>query len=282
MQASTGGTASGIGLKQATLETLGYVCEEMGHFDEVVLDQEQVNNVLTAVVQGTAQQEDSNVRLAAITALFNALEFAHTNFENEGERNYLMQVICQGTMGDPVQIRERSFECLVRIAALHYDKLWPYMQEIFNLVQRAVRDNDEDVAKQAIEFWCTVCEEEIDVQTVSPFHPCCHPCTACSISNYLHEPLCKQHHSQIGARLILVECWGCDLIARCHCLWYKLNSLHVRPTAPYLSQNESQLFLPFNIFIHSISSAPMIPEALHLGPQVGPVSFQRNVFQGLP
>ena len=64
MQTPTGGT----GLKQATLETFGYVCEEMGHFDEIILDQEQVNNVLTAVVQGTAQQEDKNVRLAAITA----------------------------------------------------------------------------------------------------------------------------------------------------------------------------------------------------------------------
>ncbi|KAK9860363.1 hypothetical protein WJX84_011194 [Apatococcus fuscideae] len=160
MQTPTGCT----GLKQATLETFGYVCEEMGRFDEVILDQEQVNNVLTAVVQGTAQQEDKNVRLAAITALFNALEFAHTNFENDGERDYLMQVICQCTTDAMVQIKERSFECLVRIAALHYDKLRPYMQEIFNLVQRAVKDQEEDVAKQGIEFWCTVCEEEIDVQ----------------------------------------------------------------------------------------------------------------------
>lgn len=167
MQTPTGGT----GLKQATLETFGYVCEEMGHFDEVILDQEQVNNVLTAVVQGTAQQEDKHVRLAAITALFNALEFAHTNFENDGERDYLMQVICQCTTDAMVQIRERSFECLVRIAALHYDKLRPYMQEIFNLVQRAVTDQEEDVAKQGIEFWCTVCEEEIDVQAVSPLPP---------------------------------------------------------------------------------------------------------------
>ncbi len=181
MSASTGGT----GLKQATLETFGYVCEEMGHFDEVVLDQEQVNNVLTAVVQGTAQSEDKNVRLAAITALFNALEFAHTNFENDGERDYLMQVICQCTADEMIKIRESAFECLVRIAAQYYDKLRPYMQEIFNLVQRAVKDEEEDVAKQGIEFWCTVCEEEIDIQAVSPcddpvhLHTCARSLHAC-------------------------------------------------------------------------------------------------------
>ena len=161
---STGGT----GLKESTLETFGYVCEEMGHFDEVVLDQQQVNNVLTAVVQGAVQTDDKKVRLAAIKALFDALEFAQTNFENVDERNYLMQRICDCTTDDNVQIKERAFECLVRIAALHYDKLRPYMQEIFNLVQRAVQNEEEDVAKQGIEFWCTVCEEEIDVQAVSP------------------------------------------------------------------------------------------------------------------
>ena len=39
------------GLKQSTLEALGYVCEEMGKLDEDVLAQEQINSILTAVVQ---------------------------------------------------------------------------------------------------------------------------------------------------------------------------------------------------------------------------------------
>ena len=36
-------------------------------------------------------EQDNDVRLAATTALFNALEFAHSNFNNDSERNYLMQ-----------------------------------------------------------------------------------------------------------------------------------------------------------------------------------------------
>ncbi|OAY74326.1 Importin subunit beta-1 [Ananas comosus] len=76
-------------LKEATLETLGYVCEEISPED---LEQDQVNAILTAVVQGMNQMEHSfEVRLAGIKALYNALDFAQTNFQNEIERNYLMK-----------------------------------------------------------------------------------------------------------------------------------------------------------------------------------------------
>ncbi|KAE9447589.1 hypothetical protein C3L33_20510, partial [Rhododendron williamsianum] len=76
-------------LKQATLEALGYVCEEISHQDLV---QDEVNSVLTAVVQGMSVTEYSpEVRLAATKALYNALDFAQTNFENEMERNYIMK-----------------------------------------------------------------------------------------------------------------------------------------------------------------------------------------------
>ena len=88
------------GLRQATLEALGYVCEEMGRIDQDVLEQEQINSILTAVVQGMRKDEpDSGVRLAATVALLNALEFAQTNFENVDERNYLMQVMPAATPG---------------------------------------------------------------------------------------------------------------------------------------------------------------------------------------
>lgn len=40
------------------------------------------------------------------------------------------------------------------------------LQDIFTLTQRAIREDEEDVAKQAIEFWCTIAEEEADLQQV--------------------------------------------------------------------------------------------------------------------
>jgi len=77
-----------------------------------------------------------------------------------------MQIICEGTVAQDARVREASFECLVKIAANYYEKLPAYMQQIFSLTHRAALEDEEDVAKQAIEFWCTICEEEIDIQQV--------------------------------------------------------------------------------------------------------------------
>ncbi|MBA0616062.1 hypothetical protein Godav_016143 [Gossypium davidsonii] len=76
--------------KQATLETLGYLCEEV---PPNVIDQDQVNKILTAVVQGmSASEVNTDVRLAATRALYNAIGFAQANFINDMERDYLMRV----------------------------------------------------------------------------------------------------------------------------------------------------------------------------------------------
>ncbi|CAL5228954.1 g12186 [Coccomyxa viridis] len=152
-------------LRQSTLEALGYICEELGNIEQDVLEQAQVNNILTSVAKGMRKEEpDMSVRRAATVALYNAIIFAQTNFENATERNYLMQIICEGTVAHDARVREASFECLVKIAANYYEKLPAYMQQIFSLTHHAALEDEEDVAKQAIEFWCTVCEEEIDIQ----------------------------------------------------------------------------------------------------------------------
>ena len=187
--ASTAAAAS-ASLRTATLEALGYVCEEMGKRDDDVLEQDAVNAVLTAVVAGMRREErDAGVRLAATRALCNALEFAAANFESADERAYLMQVMCEGAALAPeARAREAAFECLVKVAAQHYDKLEPFMRDLFAVTARAVGgetvgtdgtataasaaataagapdpENSEDVAKQAIEFWCTVADEEADL-----------------------------------------------------------------------------------------------------------------------
>ncbi|KAK1326977.1 Transportin-1 [Acorus calamus] len=118
-------------VKQATLETLGYICEEVS---PDAIDQDQVNKILTAVVQGMNSSEASNdVRLAATRALDNALGFAQANFSNDMERDYVMR------------------------------KLSSYIQDIFNITSKAVREDEEPVALQAIEFWSSICDEEIDI-----------------------------------------------------------------------------------------------------------------------
>ncbi|CAK9228294.1 unnamed protein product [Sphagnum troendelagicum] len=149
-------------LKQATLETLGYVCEEVS---AEILAQEQVNAILTAVVQGMNASETSNdVRLAATNALYNALDFAQTNFENDMERDYIMRVVCEATLSTDSRVRQAAFECLVSIGSTYYEKLAPYMQDIFAITSKAVKEDEEPVALQAVEFWSSICDEEIEIQ----------------------------------------------------------------------------------------------------------------------
>ncbi len=147
----------------SSLQALGYLCEELGSMDGDYLQQEEVNGILTAVVQGMRKEETNrDVRLAATNAFNNALEFAETNFENEMERNYMMQMVCEGTLADDQRIRQASWECLVRVASGYYETLPAYINDIFSLTQRALAHDVEEVTLQALEVWCTICEEEIE------------------------------------------------------------------------------------------------------------------------
>ncbi|KAI9332514.1 armadillo-type protein [Obelidium mucronatum] len=144
--------------KEATLQAIGFICETI---DPIVL-QDVSNLILTAVVQG-ARKEESNqkVRLAALKALWNSLEFVKKNFEHEGERNYIMQIVCEGTVSPEEDVQVAAFECLVKIVQLYYEKMPMYMsQALYGLTIDGMQSSSERVAMQSVEFWSTLCEEE--------------------------------------------------------------------------------------------------------------------------
>ncbi|KAL2220824.1 importin beta-1 subunit [Thermoascus aurantiacus ATCC 26904] len=152
-------------LKQASLTTIGFICES----DDPELRESlsaHSNAILTAVVQGARREEPNNdVRNAAITALSDAIDFVRSNMENEGERNYIMQVVCEATQAEDTRIQAGAFGCLNRIMGAYYDKMRFYMEKaLFGLTIMGMKNEEEDVAKLAIEFWCTVCEEEIAIE----------------------------------------------------------------------------------------------------------------------
>ncbi|KAL2021008.1 hypothetical protein VTK56DRAFT_7782 [Thermocarpiscus australiensis] len=151
--------------KQASLTAIGFICES----EDPDLRNSLVshsNAILTAVVQGARKEEPSNeVRLAAITALGDSLEFVGNNFKHEGERNYIMQVVCEATQASDSRIQQGAFGCLNRIMALYYENMRFYMEKaLFGLTILGMKSADEDVAKLAVEFWSTVCEEEIAIE----------------------------------------------------------------------------------------------------------------------
>lgn len=105
------------------MEAIGYICCDV----KPELLAAQSNEILNAICAGLLENEPSaHVRLAAITAMLNSLEFTKENFDRENERNHIMQVICQNTLKNDrngfsdVSIRTRALECLVKIVSLYY------------------------------------------------------------------------------------------------------------------------------------------------------------------
>jgi importin subunit beta-1 len=152
-------------LKQASIATIGYICEIQDTQLRSSLSSHS-NSILTAVVQGARKEEPNlEVRNAAIIALSECLEFVSSNFENEGERNYIMQVVCEATQSGDTRIEAGAFGCLNRIMQLYYEKMKFYMEKaLYGLTIVGMKNQEEDVAKLAVEFWCTVCDNEIDIE----------------------------------------------------------------------------------------------------------------------
>uniref|UniRef100_A0ACD5Y8X6 Uncharacterized protein n=1 Tax=Avena sativa TaxID=4498 RepID=A0ACD5Y8X6_AVESA len=147
-------------LKQATLEALGYVFEEI-----VQLDPDEVNAVLNAVIQAMYQAElSSEVRLAATKALQIVLK--HANFANDGCRNLIMSAIRDTAESDEAaeMIKQEAFGCLVVIASKYYAMLEPYMETMLSLTTEALKGGVESGALQCMEFWITMCEKVIELR----------------------------------------------------------------------------------------------------------------------
>lgn len=150
-------------VKRASLLTIGYICESADPNDPTIISQS--NGILIAIVQGAQSSEQSKiVRLTALNALVDSLEFIKFNFERDGERHYIMQVVCEATQADDNELKAAAFGALARIMALYYSHMSVYMEKaLYGLTVAGMQSDDERVACMAVEFWSTVCENEIDI-----------------------------------------------------------------------------------------------------------------------
>lgn len=150
-------------MKRTSLLVLGYICEGADPSNKALIAQS--NHILIAIVQGAQISEPSKiVRLTALNSLADSLAFIKNNMEREGERNYLMQVVCEATQADDEDIQAAAFGCLCKIMAQFYFLMKPYMEQaLYALTVSTMQSHNEKVASMAVEFWSTICEEEIDI-----------------------------------------------------------------------------------------------------------------------
>lgn len=150
-------------VKRACLLAIGYICENSDANDPQIIAQS--NGILIAIVQGVQLSEPSPlVRLAALNSLINSLLFIKQNFQREGERNFIMQVVCEATQATDSQIQAAAFACLTRIVQQYYNHMSLYMEKaLYVLSILGMQSADDKVACTAIEFWATICEEEFEI-----------------------------------------------------------------------------------------------------------------------
>jgi importin subunit beta-1 len=75
-----------------------------------------------------------------------------------------MQLVCEATQSTDDRVKVAAFETMVRIMQLYYDRMAFYMEQaLYSLTIMGMKSDNEQVALQAIEFWSTVCDEEIDL-----------------------------------------------------------------------------------------------------------------------
>ena len=184
------------------METIGWICEEA--------DQDDLEpftaDILTAVVNNAVpEQPNVDVKRVAMQALFNALEFARQAFESDNERNYIMRSVLEAThvpgTGSTEKLRQIAFQCLGKICSMHYEKLSPYMQGVFNMTMSAIANETEQVALQAIEVWSTIAETETKLNEEYE---------AQAADNVQSEVLSKQY--VMGALKFLVEALWSTLV----------------------------------------------------------------------
>ena len=122
-----------VNVKRASLLTIGYICESVDPSSPVM--QNYSNGILIAIVQGAQPSEESIiVRKTALNALVNSLEFIESNFQREGERNYIMQVVCEATTSTDYEVQALAFGALAKIMSLYYDYMSVYMEKaLYNL-----------------------------------------------------------------------------------------------------------------------------------------------------
>jgi importin subunit beta-1 len=157
--------------RQSALICLAYMSEEFISRN-LVIPQQQINSMLTAIIQGMKDGDDS-VKKEAAKALYYAVVLANVNFENEPERDVIVSTICDcvrlgltpGASRAQVDVCLAACECLVQLASEYYYNLAKYMNTIgpltFDMMKQTTHDN---LGMCAIEFWSTVCEEESSIQ----------------------------------------------------------------------------------------------------------------------
>lgn len=144
-------------IKQSSLKTLGYICEEL---ESGVLNEESTSQIISALLEAVANNTDNHeIMKISIEAVLHSLAFAESIF-TQGKGGIIIERVVGCAMSNFIEVRTTTMMCLAEIVRLYYDHIDEYMERIKDITFKIMEEDAEEVGTLAIEVWCSLCEEE--------------------------------------------------------------------------------------------------------------------------
>ena len=155
-----------INMKLSAIEALGYVCEELNLKS---IDSSNVDKIMNALIQNLIKAENNKqVIIQVLKALYYAIRLAQKNFENNNERKIIMNAIFQ--IGDKYSEDEDIIEKigLLFIKMLSKSSYYDYIEDFFmqimkfsfGIIEKYKQSNDR-LALFGLEIICSIGDEEV-------------------------------------------------------------------------------------------------------------------------
>ena len=156
-----------INMKLSAIEALGYVCEELSLKS---IDSSNVDKIMNALIQNLIKSENNKeVILQVLKALYYTIRLAQKNFENKNERNIIMQAIFQ--IGSKYSEDDDVIEkiALLFIEMLSISSYYDYIEDnflqimkfSFNIFEKYKDRDDKKLALFCLEIICCIGDEEV-------------------------------------------------------------------------------------------------------------------------
>mmetsp|Transcript_9907 Transcript_9907/g.9825 ORF Transcript_9907/g.9825 Transcript_9907/m.9825 type:complete len:338 (-) Transcript_9907:1543-2556(-) len=154
-----------LNFRLASLMTMGYICE--GTSPET-LRPDLSNPILSSYAANISSEENNQeVKLTALKALKNSLQFAKGIMQNNNEREYFLNLIFQACVFQNHQVKREGFSILCEIVRIYYDFISHQLQSIGNVTFEAIAKENQEIAVMALEVWYLIGETELERSEVN-------------------------------------------------------------------------------------------------------------------
>lgn len=147
-------------LRHASLQTLGYICEDM---EPQHLRDEMKNQIVQVLVTNISEEAGAvEITKVAVKALQSSISYATKCFADETDRRFIMEKILKSCAHPDEEIKENALICLRDIGEHEYFCIEEYFQQVCQVTGAAAKSEQPKVGASAFEFWTTLAEVETE------------------------------------------------------------------------------------------------------------------------